>query len=428
MQSVKVEDFDWKSLLSVKGVSAVAAIAVMFVGATAFAVSSSITSSERVITGVKAEGIEISGLSESGTIKYFNDLASEKIKPLTFSYGDRTFSITPAEINLKPNVEEAVDEAFSYGRSSNSLIANMKDQIKCALNGRNVTLTAVYDENLLNDKLKAIADQINCQPVNAYCLLDSNGGVSKYAGVIGKKLDTETIANSLKIPLTSLNIPNNIVLTPEDIIPFITTEDVMPIDSIIGQYSTRFNPGDRGDNIAIAAYALNDRIVKPGWTFSFNDTVGERSYSAGYKNAGVIINGRPDIDVGGGVCQVSSTLYNAILLAGLTPTVRTAHFAPSTYVEPGRDATVADGQIDFQFRNDLPHSVYLLTGVYNSTLTVYVLGAKSDLNGADIRIEREGSAMSPSIYRVYYRDGKVIKDEFLHTDVYEELKPAEERQ
>ena len=428
MQSVKVEDFDWKALLSVKGASAVAATTVLFTGAIAFAVSSSITNSDRVVAGVKAEGVEISGLSESGTIKYFNNLASEKIKSLKFTYGDQSFSIAPNDINLKPNVESAVDEAFSYGRSSNSPIANMKDQIKCALNGRNVKLTANYDENLLNEKLKGIADQINCQPANAYCVLDSNGGVKKYAGVIGKKLDTETIANSLKTPLTSLNIPNNIDLTPEEIIPFVTTEDVMPIDSIIGQYSTSFYQGDRGDNIAIAAYALNDKIVKPGWTFSFNDTVGERSYSAGYKNAGVIINGRPDIDVGGGVCQVSSTLYNAILLAGLTPTVRTAHFAPSTYVAPGRDATVADGQIDFQFRNELPHSVYLLTGVYNSTLTVYVLGARSDLNGADIRIEREGSNMSPSIYRVYYKDGQVIKDEFLHTDVYQELKPAENRQ
>lgn len=419
MQSVKVEDFDWKALLSIKGASAVAATTVLFSGAIAFAVSNSITNSDRVVTGVKAEGVELAGLSESGTIKYFNNLANEKVKPLNFTYGDQSFSIAPAEINLKPNVEDAVEEAFNYGRSSESVISNMKDQIKCALNGRNVKLTAAYDENLLNEKLNAIAAKINCQPVNAYCVLDTNGTVLKYAGVVGKKLDTETIANSLKTPLTSLNIPNNIDLTPEDIIPFVTTEDVLPIDSVIGQYSTSFYPGDRGDNIAIAAHALNDKIVKPGWTFSFNDTVGERSYSAGYKNAGVIIDGRPDIDVGGGVCQVSSTLYNAILLAGLTPTVRTPHFFPSTYIAPGRDATVADGQIDFQFRNDLPHSVYLLTGVYNSTLTIYVLGARSDLNGADIRIEREGSSMSPSIYRVYYKDGSVIKDEFLHTDVYQ---------
>ena len=184
MQSVKVEDFDWKALFSVKGASAVAAITVMFAGSIAFAVSSSITNSERVITGVKAEGVDISGLSESGAIRYFNSLASERVKPLKFSYGDKTFSIAPTDINLVPNVQEAVDEAFNYGRGSDSIIVNMKDQIKCALNGRNVKLTAAYDENLLNEKLNAIAAQINCQPVNAYCELDSNGGVLKYAGTV----------------------------------------------------------------------------------------------------------------------------------------------------------------------------------------------------------------------------------------------------
>ena len=419
MQSVKAEEYDWKALFSVKGASALTAAVTLITGVTAFAVSNSITNSQRVVTGVKSEGVEISGLSENGTRKHFTNLANEKSKPLKFTYGDKTFSIAPTEINLTPNVEEATREAFNYGRSSNSTIANMKDQIKCALNGRNVALTAAYDENLLNEKLNAIAAQVNQQPVNAYCTLDSNGNVLKYAGIIGKKLDTEKIAESLKTPLTSLNIPNNIDLTPEDIMPFVTTEDVTPIDSIIGQYSTSFYQGDRGDNIAIAAYALNDKIVRPGWSFSFNETVGERTYSAGYKNAGVIINGRPEVDVGGGVCQVSSTLYNAVLLAGLTPTVRTPHFFPSTYVAPGRDATVADGQIDFQFRNDLPHNVYLLASTYGSTLTVYVLGTRADLNGADIRIEREGSTMAPSVYRVYYKDGQVIKDEFLHTDVYQ---------
>ena len=408
MQSVKAEEFDWKSVVSIKGASAITAAVAMVAGITAFSISNSVTNSNRVVLGVKSEGIEISGLSENGTRKHFTDLAKEKSKPLKFSYGDKTFSIEPSEIKLTPNIEEATQEAFHYGRSSNSTVANMKDQIRCALNGRDVALTAAYDENLLNEKLNEIAAQVNQQPVNAYCTLDYNGNVLKYAGIIGKKLDTTKIAESLKDPLTKLKIPNNIDLTPEEIMPFVTTEDVLPIDSIIGQYSTSFYQGDRGDNISIAAYALNDKIVKPGWTFSFNDTVGERTYSAGYKNAGVIINGRPEVDVGGGVCQVSSTLYNAVLLAGLTPTVRTPHFFPS----------VADGQIDFQFRNDLPHNVYLLASTYGSTLTVYVLGTRADLNGADIRIEREGSSMAPSVYRVYYKDGQVIKDEFLHTDVY----------
>ena len=108
---------------------------------------------------------------------------------MKFSYGDQTFSIDPSEINLTPNVDEATKEALSYGRNSASTIANMKDQIKTALNGKDIKLTATYDENLLNEKLNAIAAQVNQQPVNAYCDIDSSGNVLKYAGVIGKKLD-----------------------------------------------------------------------------------------------------------------------------------------------------------------------------------------------------------------------------------------------
>lgn len=418
MQSIKASEVDWKSLISVKAASAATAAAVMIFGVGAFSVSKSVANSQRVVLGVKADGADISGLSEEGTRKHFERLADDKSKPLQFSYGDQKFTIQPSEINLTPNIDSATQEAYNYGRNSNSTVSNMKDQIKCAINGRNVKLTANYDEGLLNEKLNVIAAKINQQPVNAYCTLDSNGNVLKYAGIIGKKLDTEKIAESLKDPLSSLNIPKNIDLTPEDIMPFVTTEDIMPIDSVLGQYSTNFYLGDRGDNIALAAESLNDKLVKPGWTFSFNNTVGERTYSAGYKNAGVILNGQPAVDVGGGVCQVSSTLYNAVLLAGLTPTDRTSHYFQSSYIGPGRDATVADGLIDFQFRNDLPHNVYMLAGTYGSTLTVYILGTRSDLNGADIKIEREGSAMTPSIYRVYYKDGQVIKDEFLHTDSY----------
>ena len=423
MQMLNADTFDWKSLISLKGVSIATAAVVLTAGITVASISKSTADSGRVIMGVKSEGVELSGLSENGTRKFFEKVSNDRIKPIKFSYGEQVFTVEPAEINWNAKIEEATREAQSYGRGG-SITTNLKDQLRCALNGRNVTLTAAYDENLLNEKLNAIAAQINCQPANAYCQFDGNGNIIKIAGIIGKKLDTAKIAESLKTPLNTLNLTGTINLEPEEIMPFVTTEDIAQIDSVLGQYSTNFNQGDRGDNIALAAESLNEKLVKTGWTFSFNDTVGERTYSAGYKNAGVIINGQSAQDVGGGVCQVSSTLYNAVLLSGLTPTMRTPHYSPSTYVAPGRDATVADGLLDFKFRNDLPHNVYLLAGAYGSTLTISVLGTKADLNGESIQIEREGSAMAPSIYRVFYKDGQVVKEEFLHTDVYNELKPA----
>ena len=424
METSEVEKFNIKNFLSTKG-AAIAAAAVAVVGVGTMAVSSSVAAGDKIVLGVRAEGQPVGGMDRASAEKIFTNIAAQKIHKLTFRYEGEEFVVTPEDIKLTPLVEQATQEAFQYGRGGSTL-GNFNDQMKCFLNGRNVQLDAQYDSALLDEKLNEIAAKINRDPVNAVCRF-SGDVIEKIPGVIGKKLNTQELAENLKAPLTTLNLPTGIIeLKPEEIQPFITTEDIAEIDSVLGSFSTYYYPGDRGDNIWLAASSISNKIVKPSWTFSFNDTVGERTWDAGYKVAGVIINGRPAEDYGGGVCQVSSTLYNAVLLAGLTPTERTPHFFQSTYIAPGRDATVADGQIDFKFRNDYPHNVYLIAEAYGSTLSVYVLGTKADLGGADIAIEREGSDMSPSIYRVWYSGNDVIKSEFLHTDVYETPKPRQD--
>ena len=418
METSEVQKFNLKNFLSNK--TAVAAIVALVGVGAAFAVSSSVASGDKIVPGVRVEGQPVGGMDKLTAEKLFTNVAAQKIHPLTFRYGDEEFTVTPEDINLKPLVDKATNEAFGYGRGGSAL-DNLNGQIKCVLNGRDVKLTAEYDSTLLDAKLADIAAKVNRDPVNALCEFAADGSIKKIPGVIGKKLDTVQLAESLKAPLTTLDLPKGVIeLVPEDIAPFITTEDIAQIDTVLGTYSTYYYPGDRGDNIWLAANSISNKIVKPSWTFSFNDTVGPRTWDNGYKVAGVIINGRPDVDYGGGVCQVSSTLYNAVLLAGLTPTERTAHFFASTYIGLARDATVADGQIDFKFRNDLLHNVYLIAEAYGSTLTVSVLGTKADLNGADISLETEGT----SLYRVWRNGGEVIRDEYLHTDVYETPKPA----
>ncbi len=424
MQVLNAENRDWKQIFAEKKVPLIASALVLTAGIAAAAVSSSLAASDKIIPGVKFEGRELDGLNETAAQNFFQKAANSKIHPLIFRYGNEEFKINPAEIGWTAQVDRAVADAKSFGRGKDFL-SNLSEQINCAMGGRNVNLNAVYDENLLNQKIAEIAAKIDTQPVNAVCYV-SGSGVEKIPGEIGKKLDTEKLAADLKAPLVNLQLPNNIELQPEEIQPFISTEDVAQIDSIIGEYSTYYYPGARGDNIWLAANSISDKIVKTGWVFSFNDTVGPRTYYAGYQNAPVIINGKTEDGVGGGVCQVSSTLYNAVLLAGLTPVERTPHFFPSGYIGAGRDATVAEDYIDFKFRNDLPHNVYLTAYASGSTLTVFVLGTKADLGGNTVAIETSGDSMNPTVYRVYYRDGQVVKDEFLHTDKYYDPKDFEE--
>ena len=424
METTEVEKYNLKGFFSKKLSLTAAAVAAVGVGTMIF--SNSLADSDKVVMGISFEGQAINGLDRRGAEQIINTVAAQRVHKLTFRYEGEEFEVTPEEINLTPLVDKAEQEAFAYGRGGSAL-DNFNNQIKCMLNGRDVKLTAEYDSTLLEEKLADIAAKINRDPVNAFVEFSSGGTIEKIPGVIGKKLNIEQLAENLREPLTTLNLPKGVIdLEPEDILPFVTTEDIADIDSVIGTYSTNYYPGDRGDNIWLAANSISHKLIKSSWTFSFNDTVGERTWDAGYKVAGVIINGRPSEDYGGGVCQVSSTLYNAVLLAGLTPTERTPHFYQSTYIAPGRDATVADGYLDLKFRNDLPHNVYLIAEAYGSTLSIYVLGTKADLGGADIAIEREGSDMSPSIYRVWYVGNEVIKSEFLHTDVYETPKPRQD--
>jgi len=121
----------------------------------------------------------------------------------------------------------------------------------------------------------------------------------------------------------------------------------------IGQYTTYYNPGNknRSHNIDLAAKAINNAIVFPGQVFSFNKVVGKRTREKGYLPAPVIVKGELSEGVGGGICQVSSTLFNAIDRAGLKVVQRYSHSRKVSYVPPGRDATVTWYGPDFQFQN-----------------------------------------------------------------------------
>jgi hypothetical protein len=381
---------------------------------------------DRIAFGVRCEGIPLNGLSRQETTAVVARTTQKKFPPyaLLFIYEDKQWKITPEQINLHIDVDGTVQAVYGIGRRG-SFLENLAEQLSCAFYGHPVTPVVSYDTAALQKHLETIASSINSAPVSAFCQFDGHGRIRHIPAVAGKTLHTDDLASAAAQSLDSLELPGKITLAPQIQAPAIEETAISTIDTILASYTTHFSPANanRSQNIQIAASELNQRLIPSGSTFSFNDTVGPRLASSGYKDAAVILDGKVEQDIGGGVCQVSSTLYNAILLADLTPAVRTAHFYPSTYVPAGLDATVADGQIDFVFRNSLPHSVYLLSAVYGDSLTVYVLGTQTDLAGKDItlatHIDKPGPGPTVSAWRVYTRDGKEIKREFLHTDQYD---------
>lgn len=144
---------------------------------------------------------------------------------------------------------------------------------------------------------------------------------------------------------------------------------------VIGSYTTTTTANqDRNTNVQLAAAAVNGQIVGPGEQFSFNTVVGERTAVKGYRPAPAYANGETVQEYGGGVCQVSSTLYNAVIAAGLRTDERTGHSYEPTYVTPGQDATVSYKKPDFVFTNTSSETVGIRTHFQNRTMYVEIFG------------------------------------------------------
>ena len=193
-----------------------------------------------------------------------------------------------------------------------------------------------------------------------------------------KSLDTDALPalalKALQEGKTEINVP--LKTEPKKV----TDEMVAGIKDVVGEFSTRFSAGNvpRAANIRLAASKLDGVILLPGETVSFNDTVGRRTLEGGFRIAGVYKNGQHDTGVGGGICQVSTTLYNAALFSDLGIVQRSNHSLPVPYVPLGRDATVDYGNIDLVLRNTMSTPIVLASQYRPGKLTFRVLGTKGE--------------------------------------------------
>ena len=164
--------------------------------------------------------------------------------------------------------------------------------------------------------------------------------------------------------------------------PKVTTAQIgsEAFPDLLATYSTRYDGGDRDrtTNLRIACQKINEKVVLPGETFSYNQTLGVRSTATGYKNAKVYENGEVVDGIGGGICQISSTLYNSVLMANLDIVERKNHQFVTSYTPAGRDATVVYGMTDFKFKNTRKYAIKIKASASNGVATVSIYGIKEE--------------------------------------------------
>lgn len=267
-----------------------------------------------------------------------------------------------------------------------------------------------FNQELISAKLENIADEVNREPRNAeFVINDENGRVEQFKPeVIGRTLDmektVEVLMNKLSLLEGGATAAATLSLSFQETHPEVTASEVneLGIRELLGRGTSEYAHSIAGRmyNVALGSERINGVLVEPGEVFSFNDSVGEVSVATGYKKSYVIKSGATVLDDGGGMCQVSTTVFRAALDAGLPILERKAHSYRVGYYEqdskPGVDATVYAPSVDLLFENDTPGHILVQTLVDESIpkLTVEIFGT-SDGRTVEISEPRVWDLVEP---------------------------------
>ncbi len=306
---------------------------------------------------------------------------------ITLSYGDRVWTITPEDIGYHYDIDDAVQQAYYIGREG-GLFRKVYNSLVLANSGHQITIGEGYDSDRLLSIFHKIKKEIDTKPKDAEIIYEA-GKISIKKGSNYRDLDIDRNIELVENQL-SKGIFGSIELQVDERKPRLTYDELSAVNGVISSFSTQFNRNDtnRTDNIKLACSRINNRILLPGESFSMNGILGPRTRDNGYKEAPIIFKNELVPGTGGGVCQVSSTLYNTVLLAGLDVIERTHHSIPLTYISPGRDATINENSIDFRFVNDSGYPVVLKAYVSGSRLYISMLGKKRD-DGLVIKLKTQ---------------------------------------
>lgn len=342
-------------------------------------------------------------------------------------------------------LDQAIDQASQIGRTG-GVIGGMRTQLWLRMHVNNIPVLAWIDQDRLRATLGDVAEQIDCEPADAQVQVTDDNQVKKVPGTVGVTVQIDESLTILQEALTDprmRSVELQVLAQP----PTISTEDLANLEVVLSSYSTPFQPWKRSrtHNLRLAMSRVNKTMLKPGEEFSLNEIVGPRLSEVGYRNAPIFKDNEVVPEIGGGVCQVASTVYNAALLANLEILERQHHSRIVDYCPSGRDATVYYGQIDMRFKNSLEHPILILGGIKDNQLWTKILGKTSDdydvklirtglsrsgyetkeipdpeleAGQREVEIEGHGGGRATLIREIQTKEGELVDRQTMHTDIY----------
>jgi vancomycin resistance protein YoaR len=345
---------------------------------------------KRFKAGVKLIGVDVSGMTPEEATGLVKNAAEKKLKTVavTISSGENSWTLDSDAMGMGYDIAEALADGLNFGRGEDDNTVVITGAGEGEFDAK-----YTWDRGKIISALAAMSQSINTEATAAYAEPVTDWTQEErfiyHTGEEGITLNEEATADAIEKALGQGEFVCTVEATVNAVLPGGNIDDLKAATSFIASYTTKFSARrddevkqNRKFNIQKAADIINGNTIQPGEEWSFNTVVGPRTYELGWKGANGISGGKEyTIQAGGGICQVSTTLYNALLCANMEIVDRRAHTIPSDYVPVGLDATVDTRGIDFVWKNNTDMPAYIFAKVEKvegsssrNTITVYVYG------------------------------------------------------
>ncbi len=396
---------------------------------------------KKINKNVYINNIELSGLTmEEAKEKLLYHVNENRY--FVLSYENKEILIDKNILGVEYEIDDLVKDAYNVGRDRD-VISNIKTKVSLS-KGNKIVIPLSYKYNIKNiDKLIEDCNKdIYVNPIDATIQI-VDGEISITKETYGKKLDKSKLKRDIIYNIKNLN-SSDIKACIEILSPKYKYDELKKIDTVLGTFETYFNSSNKNrvNNIEVAALATSNLIIGQNERFSFNNAL--KNIRKNLKEAPIIKNGKTDKGLGGGICQVSTTIYNAALYSNMNIIEVNNHSIPSLYITKGRDATVSDGYLDFIFENKNQTPILIYNQVLNNKIVSSIYGSIEDKKDIEIEtkivkvlknkqickndynlknglkiIEQKGRlGYSVNTFRIYKENQKIIKKELINTSYY----------
>ena len=350
-----------------------------------------------IYPGISVEGINLGGLTKAEALEILDDTFTKEAigKKITLTREDKRWEIIYSDIEAVKDSKTSVEEAFAVGREG-KLKERYSIYNEVGEKGFEVLSNVIYNENKLYDVIKTVEEE-SFEETKDSNIYRKNGKFIIEDEVKGFQMDFSSTKREVEEFVNAYS-EGEIALIGEETIPQITKEDNKKITSLLGSFTTKYTGGEslgRNINLKVGSNFINQTLVAPGDVFSINEELGPQTYENGYRNAAVIVNGKLEDGIAGGVCQISTTLYNAVVKAELGIVERKNHSLAVAYVPLGQDAAVAGTYKDLKFKNNTDYPILVEAYAQNGSLTTNIYGFEKRSNTRKIELENVYNSSIP---------------------------------